>query len=315
MYYERLVIIINKEASMDLSNWQKIISGTLPLSLINLPGTHDSSTQFVTLSLFSRCQNTSIKQQLENGIRFLDIRLELRDSIFYAVHGIANCRTSKKRRSPLLLFQDIFSNIQDFTIKHPSETIIVAIKMDRGTNTDEFFPTFYEQFVEQNISRWFLENRIPALDECRGRMVLLRRCVTGKSHYTFDESNSGLNFTNSFDSPISAHGIPLPGLVETIDPKYPEYSVAIQDSFMLNPVQKWKKAVKPALDNFAPADNSIAIHYLSTAGMPFIPRINSRYINSKFYAYPLQNRGNCGWICFDFPASEQIVKTIKSNFE
>ena len=300
---------------MDVTNWQKSIPGTVPISLINLPGTHDSSTQFVSLSLFSRCQDTNIRQQLENGIRFLDIRLELRNSVFYAVHGIANCRTSKSKRSPLLLFQDIFNDMVSFLDQYQSETIIVAVKTDRGNNTDEFFPAFYEQFIEKNVSRWFLENRIPVLDECRGKMVLLRRCTTGKSCHSFNDSNSGLNFTNSFDSPLSSDGLPLPGLVAVTDPKSLEYYAVIQDSFMLNPVQKWKKAAKPALDHFAPADNTIAIHFLSTAGMPFIPRFNSKYVNSKFNTYPLLKRNKYGWICFDFPANDQLVKTIQSNFE
>ncbi len=300
---------------MDVTSWQNLIPGTVPISLINLPGTHDSSTQFVSLSLFSRCQDTSIRQQLENGIRFFDIRLELREDVFYAVHGIANCRTLKRKKSPLLHFRDIFDNIRNFLDEYPSEAIIVAIKMERGTNADEFFPAFYEQFVEQNSSRWFLENRIPVLDECRGKMVLLRRCVTGKSRYTFDENNSGLNFANSFDSPLSSDKCPLPGLVDDLGSKLPQYSVVIQDSFMLNPVKKWKNAVKPALDHFTPASSTIVIHYLSTAGMPFIPRLNSQYVNSKFNVYPLLNRNNYGWICSDFPAKDQIAKVIQSNFE
>lgn len=300
---------------MDVTSWQNLIPGTVPISLINLPGTHDSSTQFVSLSLFSRCQDTSIRQQLESGIRFLDIRLELRESAFYAVHGIANCRTSKKKKSRLLLFQDIFDNVRKFLDDYPSESIIIAVKMERGTNADEFFPAFYEQYVEQNRSCWFLENRIPVLDECRGRIVLLRRCVTGKSRYAFDDRNSGLNFANSFDSPLSSNKRPLPGLVENLDPNLPQYSVVIQDSYMLNPVKKWKNAVKPALDHFTAASNAIAIHYLSTAGMPFIPRLNSQYVNSKFNVYPLLNRNNYGWICFDFPSKDHIVKVIQSNFE
>lgn len=300
---------------MDVTHWQKLIPGSLLISLINLPGTHDSSTRFVSLSLFSRCQETSIRQQLENGIRFLDIRLEFRESVFYAVHGIANCRVSKKKKSPLLTFTDIFTDIQNFLDSYPSEAVVVALKMERDTNADEFFPVFYEQFIEQNGSRWFLENRIPALDECRGKIVLLRRCAIGKSHRSFDDSNSGLNLTECFDSPLSEDGLPLPCPVGILDQKLPRYNVVIQDSFMLNPFHKWKKAVRPALDYFTPANNMIAIHFLSTAGIPFIPRINSGYVNSKFNTYPLQRRNKYGWICFDFPANGQIAQIIQSNFE
>ena len=58
-------------------DWMAEIDGKTKLSNISLPGTHDSCTQFIGLSYVFRCQNSSIKAQLENGYRYLDIRLAL----------------------------------------------------------------------------------------------------------------------------------------------------------------------------------------------------------------------------------------------
>ena len=38
-------------------NWMKNIPDSLLISEVNLPGTHDSTTQFINFKRFSRCQN------------------------------------------------------------------------------------------------------------------------------------------------------------------------------------------------------------------------------------------------------------------
>lgn len=299
---------------MDLSNWQAALPDSTVLSAINLPGTHNSATQFVNLSLFSRCQGKSILQQLESGARLLDIRLELSDGVFTAVHGIANCRSSKSRRSPLLTFDMIFEDIKTFIKRHPTETVIVSLKMDRGKNGDDFYPTFYKIFIEKYPSIWFLENRIPTLGECRGKLVLMRRCDSGKSDITFSDLNSGINFTTMSGQESTKNALPLPYMVETLDNKADSFSVVVQDSYMYNPIAKWEKAIKPMLENLEASNETIAINFLSTAGVPFIPYINSRYVNAKFNRFDLKNRNPYGWLVSDFLTEKLAVKIIASNF-
>ena len=65
---------------------------TLPLSALSIPGTHNSHTYYRALPSV-RCQTASIKSQLENGIRFLDIRVQpvhasdASKKDLYLVHG------------------------------------------------------------------------------------------------------------------------------------------------------------------------------------------------------------------------------------
>ena len=300
---------------MDLKNWLSLLPGSIPLSMINLPGTHDSSTQFVKLSPFSRCQDKSISQQLEIGIRSLDIRLELRDSRFYAVHGIADCRTSKKRNSPLLCFEDIFEQCAVFLKNNQTETIMLSLKMDRGNNGESFYNSFYRQFVEPNRLSWFLENRIPALSECRGKIVLVRRCSFSKSGNNFNDKNTGLNLTNWPDQGSTKSFSALPSTIESVEGNAVlQLAAVIQDRFMLNPKAKWEKATKPALENAEPNENAIFLHYFSTAGIPFIPLINSHHVNAKFKEFEMANKKYYGWISLDFPTKYLVNKIIESNF-
>lgn len=51
------------------------ISKDTKLSELSIPGTHDSATQYLSLSPIFQCQDTDIQTQLENVYRYLDIRL------------------------------------------------------------------------------------------------------------------------------------------------------------------------------------------------------------------------------------------------
>jgi len=299
---------------MDLNCWQSLLPESTPLSMINIPGTHDSCTQFINLSPFSRCQNKSIGHQLETGTRFLDIRLELRDSRFYAVHGIADCRTAKKHKSPFLCFDEVFRVLKAFIEKQPTETVVILVNVGRGNNGDDFYPAFYEQYIEQHLSSWFLENRIPALGECRGKLVLARRCDLGNSEKTFTDENTGLNFSKWPGQGSKDSCIPLTCPFELLNGEPAKESAVVQDRYMFNPKAKWKKVIKAVLENTGPNENTVLLNYFSTAGAPFLPFLNARYINAKFKSYELISKRIYGWIVLDFQSAALNEKIINSNF-
>jgi len=299
---------------MAISNWMKGIPDATPVSMINIPGSHDSTTQFINLSLISRCQNKSIRQQLESGIRFLDIRLFLNDNRLLAVHGIADCRTAKNRKSPPLLFNDVYREMKSFLEKHPSETVLMLLNEGRGRSGNAFFDAFYEQFIKPAPSCWFSENRLPVLAECRGKLVLLRRCGLGNTDKTYTDKNTGINFTNMGEQGSTKSALPLPCPFDRLGGGPAAESAVIQDRYMFQPAAKWEKAVKPALDNANPGEKTAYVHYLSTAGPPFVPRFNSMVVNHRFKGYTLKSGKPYGWIIMDFPDDEMIAKVAQSNF-
>ena len=123
------------------------------LSYICLPGSHDSATAHtkstgVISGAVSRvceainCQNLSIWEQLEAGVRFLDLRLcpekdALNITQFICVHGKGVLRYTCK--SPHgewdLNFEEVKTNCQTFLQAHPNETIVVSIKKEDGEDT------------------------------------------------------------------------------------------------------------------------------------------------------------------------------------
>lgn len=69
-------------SSLNSTNWMSGISGERYLNEINMPGSHDSVTKVLTdeagypaFKKFAHTQVRYIDEQLEDGIRWIDIRL------------------------------------------------------------------------------------------------------------------------------------------------------------------------------------------------------------------------------------------------
>ena len=80
------------------ADWMSYLDDNLKISQINLPGTHDSGTKRVKFSLIdatasAQCQDTTITEQLNHGIRFLDIRLEDDGEKLRLVHATTDCKS------------------------------------------------------------------------------------------------------------------------------------------------------------------------------------------------------------------------------
>ena len=60
-------------------NWMSLLDENLRLNQVSIPGTHDSGTHYVAFikSIHAKTQSLNIKEQLEHGIRYLDIRLSI----------------------------------------------------------------------------------------------------------------------------------------------------------------------------------------------------------------------------------------------
>ena len=71
------------------NSWMPSLNGTLPISQYSIPGTHDSGARFdpALAPGTAKCQDLTIAQQLDAGVRFLDIRCRHIDDGFTIHHG------------------------------------------------------------------------------------------------------------------------------------------------------------------------------------------------------------------------------------
>jgi len=138
---------------------------TKKLNELAICGTHDSCTWKWSSANYSRTQDLTVLEQLKIGIRYLDIRL---GPDFETYHGGKND----------VSFQDVIDDIAAFLAQNRNETIIMVIAGGDGLAS---FAADLRAVVNRTSTRvtnklnWFSENRVPALNEVPGKVVLLRR--------------------------------------------------------------------------------------------------------------------------------------------
>lgn len=273
------------------------------LSQINLFGTHDSMTAYVDFENVARCQFLTMEQQLSLGVRLFDIRLSKRAGEFYLVHSFANCYKDQGKKERMN-FDFVLSRCEKFLEENPKETVILSVKQDRGLQFKGFFSAFYRKYISGHEDKWYLKNENPTLCQCRGKIVLMRRCKWRKKY----KEKGGLDFSFWKDQGKKKYDS-LPVILSE------KQKAVVQDRYCLEAEEKWRKCAKPALEVADTDENNFAVHFLSTS-----TRINKQgldktaeIVNARFKEYPLKK--GTGWLLFDFPDEEIAEKVIKSNLK
>lgn len=293
---------------MKQTNWMQRVNGELSLNQITIPGTHDSGTQHVTFSRIARCQNTSVATQLQNGFRFLDIRLALKKEKLYLVHAQANCKQKDGKTN--LPFDNIIDVCMRFLKENPSETILMSIKKDRGFHKDKFAEILLKNYYSRNPDKWYLKNETPKLDDARGKIVLLRRYKI-RNKTMFRDENSGLNFSVWPDQKSKRSCESITFDMQTADRKPTGRLLEIQDRYSQPTSMKWKHCVLPMLKKECEADKWY-LNFLSTMNGG-CPEISAAEMNRMLKAHTLP-KGCHGVIICDYGSAELAKKIYETNF-
>lgn len=160
-------------ASEDNSDWMSELPDNALLGSLSLPGTHDSGA-YNFGGPTTETQSMNIHEQLQAGIRALDIRLGRNhlnlgarcndpDNL-WTFHGIS-CQFEK--------FSDILTTVEAFLMEHPAETVVIRVKRENGNIFD------FASVVEAEMDAFeglFYDggSNNPTLNQVRGLVVLLR---------------------------------------------------------------------------------------------------------------------------------------------
>jgi len=162
----------------------------LPLTALSIPGTHNSACHFTALPSV-RCQAAPIAQQLAAGVRFLDVRVQVRAAAASGAGGDTSS-SSEAGAAALVLVHGAFAvslrgrktfgavvlaPVSAFLAAHPGECVVLSVKREgAGAASDEALSrTLYARYVARDEGGWWVEERMPCLGEARGRIVLMRR--------------------------------------------------------------------------------------------------------------------------------------------
>ena len=154
------------------ADWMSKIPDKESLAAINIPGTHNSGATREPILGTAKCQSMTLREQLEAGTRFFDIRCRHSKNQFEIYHGLV---------SQNLTFTDVVKAFKTHLQNHPSETIVVSIKQEyKPTQNSHSFTQTLQHYIDQAEAIWYLKESIPSLGTVRGKIVLLRRFASQK---------------------------------------------------------------------------------------------------------------------------------------
>ncbi|MCJ1478992.1 hypothetical protein MMC13_007676 [Lambiella insularis] len=163
-------------SSANLHAWMQELSDETPFSALSIPGTHNSPTCHRALPSV-RCQAVSPREQLENGVRFFDIRVQpespqdLTKDGLILVHSVFPISLSGNK-----YFRGLVNDVYEFLDKNPTETLIMSVKREgAGNATDAQLSKILRNHYAGDVNRWHTAPHVPTLGEARRKIVLIRR--------------------------------------------------------------------------------------------------------------------------------------------
>ena len=286
------------------ADWMAELDDALPLNRITLPGTHDSATQYCQLAFFSKCQGTSISQQLEAGARYLDIRLGVdeHNGIFKLMHGFTSCKPSAFSLDVLYL-DDMLRECYAFLAAHPTETVLFAVKQEHGEESVETFETMLDAYLREHPDYWLLTDTVPTLGEARGKLVLLRRYPDA----ALLGARAGIPLV--WDSQSGYADTRLNVAAE----EQGAYTLWVQDRYEYAIEDKWAAfLLGMAESRERRVEGDIALHFLSTKGRAAYghPYAFARELNRRL----AEQLSFDGWVVLDFLSAPLAERIYAVNF-
>jgi 1-phosphatidylinositol phosphodiesterase len=298
-----------------LSNWMGALDGKKSLADLVIPGTHESGA---TVEGRFNCQVLSIDQQLNSGVRFLDIRGRNLFDQLYIHHGVFYQN---------LTFYDVLNSCQSFLKKNPSETIIMSLKEEYSNTEGELqsreyytkknqpyrigigfasrsYEATFDMYTKKYPGLFYLADNIPNLETARGKIVLFRRfpakAIKGINADTGWSDNSESRITNK------------------------NSTIRIQDYYKVSDVGYKKRLISKYLDYSNPMEPGClklnfcsgykSIWFFWTEGIPDIAAI-AREINPFVKDYFTKNtRVASGIVITDYTQASTNSLMIKTNF-
>lgn len=172
-------------------DWMAHYPDSTKLVHMNLPGTHDSATwnysdatqqaligytgPDIPGAQFFRCQEHSLFQMLNGGIRVFDLRYAWNPG-----NSTVGFYHSQALLSPTTSIEDVFFGFYSWLEKHPTEAVLISLNHESGTGTPNNveLQEHIRDLFQTNLAKkyWVQVNgTLGTLGEARGKLTLLQR--------------------------------------------------------------------------------------------------------------------------------------------
>lgn len=248
--------------------WMQLLSDSHSISQLSIPGTHNSMARFGIPWVW--CQSLPLDTQIRSGVRFFDIRCRHSNNTLLIHHDMCYQNAS---------LTHVLSELLKFLDGHPTEAVLMRIREEYKAkdNTVSFLESLRGCVGCFPQERFWLQNAVPTLGECRGKIVVLD------------------NFSGGFMG---------------IDWK----SADIEDTWDTDPDDKWNRVTAHIEKAQGSPNDELYITFASFIHRITLPRDLARSLNPKLHSFVSGRKGKLGIIVCDFPGPKLISDIIACNF-
>ncbi len=272
--------LIPIEEKHDLSIWMKDVDDNTLITTMSIPGTHDSGATHSIFDVAGKCQDTTIKTQLELGVRFLDLRLQLVNNEFKIVHSFVDQK---------LKLKSVLKDIYTFINEHISEFLIISIKEEADSKKSNLE---FEEALKKELKEYediiCYDNLPNTLKEARGKIYILSR---------YNNASIGIKAYSGWKDSTTF----------TLDNLY------VQDNYCIDDIEIKKQDIIDTINFSKTNNNNLVLNftscYLDNAFPPTYAGTAALNINPWLIDYLGEEKGMLGVVIVDF-VSEELSKAI-----
>lgn len=278
------LIPINKNESNTPSVWMKDVDDNKIINEMSIPGTHDSGVLHSIFDVAGKCQDVDINTQLNIGVRFFDLRLQLVEDDLKIVHSFVDQN---------LTFASVMDDISSFVRKHESEFVIISLKKEASDiNSSQGFKNALLEKLKGYEDVLSYDTALPkTIKEARGKIYIIDR---------YDLSIG-----------INAHNGWLDSTTFTIDNLY------VQDNYCINDINIKKEDILATIKYSNENNDKLVLNFTSCYldyGFPPTYAGTSALIINPWLKTKIQNTNDrLGIIVADFIDKELAESIYKRN--
>ncbi|NNE98364.1 MAG: phosphatidylinositol-specific phospholipase C domain-containing protein [Pyrinomonadaceae bacterium] len=276
--------------------WMRFLPDNTLVENISIPGTHDSAATYSPTPFeasWTIAQSWTVKEQLDAGIRYLDIRVRRTGTSFAIHHGPVFQRK---------MFGDVLNQVSAFLRANPTETVVMRLKdehtaQDGSSSFEEIYKSYASRYGGLIYSP---TNAHPKLGEVRGKIFLLCNDKCNSNGTMFSQATLQDKYEVASDRELREK-------IRLINQNFAKASRST-NGWYLNHLSA----------------TGLNANELGSAGAFFgkklftisqIAKSTNRYFNQELKRYENVNRKlKAGVIIADFPGEDLIYRIIKTNF-
>lgn len=271
---------MNRMHSSYSKTWMSHVDDNTKIKELSLPGTHNSGALHSFLDVAGKCQDIDVETQLNIGVRFFDIRIQLIKNEFVIMHSFVEQN---------LTFIEVLDDFSSFLRTNKEEFLLLSIKEEEDpVDSTISYADALKRDLEDYKDIISFDTSLPeTLKDARGKAYIISRtnCDFGIPVYSNWENDTTFSFDNFY----------------------------IQDNYDVAEIEEKKTDILSTIEYSNNNSDKLVLNFTSCNFDPGFPPnyagAPALLINPWLTKIIKENTGRLGVVVMDF-VDEELSKTI-----